>query len=299
MAAISINNEQLQQALRILPLVVTTLLVVLFASALAELTWQVVAPAPQYIPVTETDHDETATRRKRPDYGTRVASLHLFGEANVPVKVERRLDETAPETRLNLTLRGVFSTGGDDALAIVSSEGGNEQFYRMGDKIQGGAILKAVYPNQIIIERDSRRETLTLPKGKDTGIDIRRPEPSRREPAASATAAPSAPDGGTNLGGLRKDLMQNPGKLGKLIQAVPANENGQFVGYRISPRGDPQLFRSLGLESGDILIAVNDVQIDRPEKGMAALQRLMKDDEITLTLMRDGAEFTVYHSIPQ
>ncbi|MEA3412635.1 MAG: type II secretion system protein GspC [Pseudomonadota bacterium] len=294
MAAISINSEQLQRVLRILPVVATTILVVLLASAIAELTWQVLAPAPEYIPTAETDH-AAGPRKKRPDYGSRVASLHLFGAANAPATVERRPDETAPETRLNLTLRGVFSTGGEDALAIVSSQGGDEQFYKVGDNVQGGAILKAVYPNRIIIERGSRRETLTLPKGKDTGIDIRRSEatPTR------APASPQTPGASANLGGLRKDLMTNPGKLGKLIQAVPANENGQFVGYRISPRGDPRLFRSLGLESGDIIIAVNDVQIDRPEKGMAALQKLMKDNELTLTLMRDGAEFTVHHSIPQ
>jgi general secretion pathway protein C len=278
------DNRYLTTILTRLPLVTDGALIVLIAYTAATLTWRWLAPAPADLarPPHPSSPTASATRPTQAvRYDTRIAKLHLFGQSDAP-QAQEALE--APETRLNLTLRGVYATPGEDAMAIIAAGGANEKLYRVGDTIAGGATLKAVYPNRVILQRGARIETLSLPKGEAAGIAITRAPPSSGAPAA-------------RLNHIRSEVLQHPEKLGKMVQAVPARENGRFLGYRLSPRNNAKLFSELGLQNGDIVTAVNGVLIDRPEKGLRALQTLAEAEEITLTLLRDGNEITVHHSM--
>lgn len=297
-----------------LPRLVAAALTVLVAYSLAGLTWEIFIPAPRAQtelaapPPRPVDAPEQA-----PNYAWQIANLHLFGQAREqpPAQV---LD--APETRLNLILRGVYATGNDEALAIIASGGSNERFYHVGDAIVGGGILKAVYRDRVILEHNGRMETLRLPKSEDTSsltvagantsylpgasdagtieaYEGYEEDLTTREPSYSAQGQTSQVD----LGQLREQILQNPGRLGDMVQATPVNENGQFKGYRLTPQGNAQLFGQLGLQEGDIVTAVNGIAIDRPDKGLLALQDLVKAEQVSVTLLRNGTEITVEHSL--
>lgn len=273
------------------PKVTNVLLVVVIAYSLATLLWQIIAPPPP----RDLAQDQqltavTPTKASKPRYDQQIAQLHLFGKAsesqpqNLPV---------APETRLNLTLRGVFSTDDQNAIAIIASGGINERFYRLGDSIPGGATLKAVYPDRVLLERNFQMETLPLPKSEDTGMKISK---------NTSTAAPitlSNATSGVKLSQLRKQILKNPEQLSKMVHAKPITENGQFMGYRLSLRGNASLAQELGLKSGDIVTSVNGIALNRPEKGLNALQNLVNAPNVTLTLLRDGNEVTLHHNLTQ
>jgi type II secretory pathway component PulC len=57
------------------------------------------------------------------------------------------------------------------------------------------------------------------------------------------------------------------------------------------------MFGQLGLQSGDVVTAVNGITIDRPDKGLLALQDLVKADQLSVTLLRNGSEITIEHSL--
>ncbi len=270
-----------------LPTLTSAILIVMIAYLLASLTWRFLAPPPSITIDTNTQRTQSATpRTQRRQYGRQIAQLHLFGKAQLTNTSEAPV---APETRLNLTLRGVFATDDEDSLAIISTGGSNERFYHIGDAVMGGTKLKAVYADRVLLERNNKLETLRLPKGKNAGMQITRsPKPNTIE---------GNPQAGAKLNQLRKDVLNNPEKLGKMVRATPANEDGRFVGYRLSPRGNNALFKELGLQAGDIVTAVNNIQIDRPEKGLNALQNLVNAQEITVTLLRNGSEITIQHRL--
>jgi general secretion pathway protein C len=261
------------------------LLIILIGSSLAILTWQIIAPAPQFVIENSPNASPSIPlQADKPRHEGQIAQLHLFGKA----PIARKEIPDAPKTRLNLTLHGVFASENEDAMAIISSGGANERFYHLGDAIPGGATLKAVYPDRVLLERNSKTETLPLPKSINTGIAI------SRTPAPTVA---SNPETGSKLSTLRKEILSNPGKLGKLVQAKPAMEKGRFKGYQLSPSGNHKLFNELGLEPGDIVTAVNGINIDRPEKGLNALQNLVSATEVTVTLLRDGSEITLQHQL--
>lgn len=104
-------------------------------------------------------------QRRQPEIDERqVAAWHIFGVTGEdPPEVKYGPD--APETSLELTLRGVFaSEDPGKARAIIGDLRGQEEHYAVGHPLPGNARLKAIYPDPIILERNSRYETLRLPR---------------------------------------------------------------------------------------------------------------------------------------
>ena len=95
-----------------------------------------------------------------------IANWHLFGHAQ---SVQLTSAPTvAPETKLNLVLSGVIAYHRQkDAVAIIANGvKAAEKSYGIGDSLPGGASLKEIYGDRVIIEHRGRVETLTLHRKK-------------------------------------------------------------------------------------------------------------------------------------
>lgn len=280
-----------------LPALANMVLIILITYTLAGIVWQFVLSGPRFAleeaapPPSAAPGPTNRVTRTAPD--TTIVQAHLFGTAAAPEVVSAAQAPEAPETRLNLTLTGVYATGeGHNALAIVASGGRTEQFYRVGDSVAGGATLKAVYPDRIILERNGRLETLRLPKGREDGFDIKQSGP---EPGSPRSVAPASDPG--RLAALRQYIVEHPQSLQTMMEATPAREADRFVGYRLRMGNDTRLFEQFGLQTGDIVTQLNGVELDRPRKGLTALKALAKADAIDITLLRDGQPLTLEHSL--
>ena len=73
-----------------------------------------------------------------------------------------------------------------------------------------------------------------------------------------------------------------------LVRAAPVNENGQFIGYRISPGQDRALFNKFGLQNGDVVTAVNGITLDNPLKGFKVLEQVANATQLNLQVKRRG-----------
>ncbi len=90
-----------------------------------------------------------------------IVSAHLFGAAGTAPVTIKAVD--APETRLNLKLRGTIAAGDKKyAHAIIGDGKGKNEVYFVDDAVPGGAILHAVYPDKIILNRAGALETFAL-----------------------------------------------------------------------------------------------------------------------------------------
>lgn len=272
---------------------VNVLLVVWLAYLLADLSWRLV-------PVQQQDSGLRAAPTTPPvqaaDSGaTEVAALHLFGEAAAkPVASKVVAPRDAPDTRLKLTLKGLYASDvAAEALAIVADAKGDEKPYRIGDQLPGGAELKEVYVDRIILMRSGRFETLRLPR--DEGPTAARRGAARATPgAASASRNPAK-----NLQGYRKSLQRNPQSLLKLVRPQPVRENGQFVGYRLLPGKERDFLNDLGLQPGDVVTGINGVTLNSPSQGMKALRALQNDSNVSLDIRRGGRTVAVNLDLPR
>jgi general secretion pathway protein C len=254
------------------------LLVILLAYSLAPATWRLLPSPPASEPLTAP----VAGAPARDEHGGlgAVARLHLFGEA--PAIAARPVPVEAPETRLNLTLRGVFAAvKPESGAAIIAAGNGDENFYRAGDPVAGGAILREVHPERVILERAGRFETLRLPEGSRTGMEFAPPEADVPPPVGSEGDH-------AGLGDFRERLLQNPQEAFEMVQVSPVMEAGRIKGYRVAPGREPALFRRSGLRPGDVVTSVNGVPLDNPAQLNDVMRQLSAAEALDLTVDRKG-----------
>jgi len=164
-------KSKFEGLLKYMPAVVLVLLLVLLAERLADLTWKV-WPQNQAVAATTSAiaANVTATPAQQGVSARQIANWHLFGKAEIS-KVNNKIPTNAPETRLRLTLKGVVASA-DNPSAIIASQKGPEKDYNLGDNIPGGAILREVYPDRVILERRGRYETLSLQRRNLTNKEL-------------------------------------------------------------------------------------------------------------------------------
>ena len=226
--------NQHQKQLHTIVVVLLSLYLIAFA---AKLVWRII-PEPQ-LSATPTVSRAPVISSSSGQNGVNIAKiqqLNLFGNAAAkPAEPVAEVTD-APETRLNLTLTGVVASSEQEAGTAIIENRGSQAVYGLGEKIEGtNATLQKVYNDRVIIKNGVRNETLML-----DGIDYdeanrrremqarNRPEPQEEEEdtvelseeALEATAA----------------LRERPANFTDFISISPKTEEGQLIGYQVSPR---------------------------------------------------------------
>ncbi|MFZ8199638.1 type II secretion system protein GspC [Alteromonas portus] len=289
--------NQHQKQLHTFVVVLLSLYLIAFA---AKLVWRII-PEPQ-LSATPTVSRAPVISSSSGQNGVNIAKiqqLNLFGNAAAkPAEPVAEVTD-APETRLNLTLTGVVASSEQDAGTAIIENRGSQAVYGLGEKIEGtNATLQKVYNDRVIIKNGVRNETLML-----DGIDYdeanrrremqarNRPEPEEEEEdvvelsdeALEATAA----------------LRERPANFTDFISISPKTEEGQLIGYQVSPGKEPELFKSAGLQAGDVITQINGLDLTDLQQSQEALSELRNAQTIELTIIRDGSLTTLYLDLPE
>jgi general secretion pathway protein C len=264
---------------RYLPPIVIAVLVIAIAYQLATLTWTL---APGSTP-TFAPAPRAASNGNEPVADLTVLNdSNLFGqeaEQTAPVVAEV-ID--APETTLSLTLKGILAREDDTSGravpgAIISSSRGEDRAYQVGQTVADadGATLHSVYADRVLLNRSGRLETLRLPK------------------ELTASAAPMGmpsplPQAAQPQGSLREVITENATRLTDIVRIAPHVQEGQVVGFRVTPGRDRATFEALGLQSGDVVTDINGTVLDDPSQGLQVFQSLGESTQANVTVLRDG-----------
>ena len=275
------NTAFPQQLNQRLPAIVSLVLVIAVAHAMATLTWMLL-PADESSVQTRTATRTPVVNRGGQGQAIRqVAIAHLFGQmqqAALPRQTK------APETRLNLVLRGVIAADPMSLSHAIIARGknGKEEVYAVGDKMPGGIVIEEVHPDHVVLNRGGRLESLQLAKDEDVG--------RRSTPRSRGAALP----GGTpaqQLAGIRKEIMSNPTSFGNYALPVVVKKNGKQLGYRLQPQQKgTELMQQVGLRPNDVITEINGIKLDNPQNGIGALRQLSTANSVSITVMRNGAE---------
>jgi general secretion pathway protein C len=141
-------------------------------------------------------------------------------------------------------------------------------------------------------------ETLRLPRANAKGFTQKK---TTTAPSPKTQAKPAA--GNSNfetVGQFRQEIMKNPVRLTEFINAAPHNnEDGKFMGYKLTPSKNTDMFYQLGLEPEDVVININDIVLDAPNKGPEAMQALSSATEVKMVVIRAGTEITLFQDLSQ
>jgi general secretion pathway protein C len=215
-----------------------------------------------------------------------VLDARLFGEASQTNNSAARTTQIPPDTKLSLKLLGIYhNPDPQQSLAMISTAENKSGLYHIGKAVSNGAVLSEVHPKYVILQRGDRYETLRLLGAGNPTLN----------PVAPQNA--NKPSPARQLGNLQRQLATNPEALGKLLRVDPANENGKFIGFKLSAGQDPSLMAQFELQAGDILTSVNGIELDSPLKGFSIVQQLSTANQVTLQIMRQGQMRTLSFNI--
>lgn len=242
---------------RTLRLAVKAVLVVLLALLTARLVLAILTPLPR--PAVSAGTQEAAPE----------ADLTIFSRfdpfiGTVPAPVQTQAAQ-ATETRLNLTLFGTFL--GDPPSAIIQASGGRQGVYFLGDTIAPGVTIEEIRLDQVLLKRNGRMETLSLPH-----------RDGRSGSANGGGGAAVAPRAGT--GNVR-------GMIDNLATYIRIQKNPGGEGFLLFAGNDPAYFDAAGLENGDRLLAINSTPINGPGD-LASLASTLQREPVELSIDRNG-----------
>jgi general secretion pathway protein C len=212
-----------------------------------------------------------------------ITNAHLFGAA----AAAKQDGLNAPQTSMPLVLTGIIA-GNDpqNGLAILGPTAQNSKVYAVGDAVPGGAKLHSVYSDRVIIDRDGRLESLTLPRQASSG------------PAAPPSAA-ALENGNAALERMRRVISEQPGLLAEVLRPQPVMEHNHMTGFRVYPGRNRPAFMRLGLRPGDQVTAINGTPLDDRDRGEQILRTLGSSGEARVTVIRAGQQQDITLNLAQ
>ena len=247
-----------------------------------------------------------------------ISALHLFGKFEPPQAPTA--PAVIPVTPLNLLLRGVIAADNPaSARAIIADQGGKEDYYAINAELPGGAKLKEIHTDRIILVRNNQDEVLRLPReGVEENIPVAVPvsvtpptPPPQPVPEGAAIPVPAPPAAAKGppveqnpetlsiLRSYRDALQTNPQVLAGVAKAEPVTEGSRQLGYRINAGNDPTFLPRFGLEPGDIITTVNGIALDNPAKGLEAVGKLGSANQVNISILRNGQPRTLSFNLDQ
>ena len=176
----------------------------------------------------------------------------------------------APPTTLSLRLYGIrYSDSGELDAAILGFDPNNQRLYKTNEVIADDIVLEFIEPERVIISRGGIRESVTFDK--------------------NAVFPPEVTKSFANSDKKIKVDGINSSSLNQLISFQPYFSNGTLKGYQVRPGKQEELFESTGLKSGDVIIAVNGLDINDP----SVLKELTSIGQKKLDLIRDDDDFSI------
>ena len=161
------GSTNLQSTTQRLPEILSVLLIAGSAYTLANITWNAL-PESNDLTVTPIikGNNQTTEKTNSAQSFRQLSNAHLFGVVSKKTNI---VSTRAPETKLDLVLKGVLATSPMSmASAIIArKKNGPEDIYSIGDKLPGNVTIKEIHPEHVIISRGGQLETLRLPKDSD------------------------------------------------------------------------------------------------------------------------------------
>jgi len=186
-------------------------------------------------------------------------------------------------------LAGTITGPGGYSWAILQEKGTRkQQIFRIHGNIGGGKIV-SVTRKQIQIEKDGKRETLTLSEEETQPRASGKPLPQAPLPPAGQEEVKKLSANRFLVN--REDVNAAVGDINRFMTQArlrPHFEVGKPAGYSVSEIVPGSLMEKLGLKNNDIIKKVNGIGVSRPEEIMQAYAQLQKDSNIELEIDRGG-----------
>lgn len=228
-------------------------------------------------PVTPDSSPTPGTRSRSVDLQG-ILNAHLFGVAGAEATPDSNTID-APQTQLNLVLAGTIAVDDPEkGIALIGETAANAKVYSVGESVTGGVMLKAVYTDRAVLNRNGQLEALLLPRQMAGGAP-----PPRRSPINQPQS-----QGAALANRVRQMVADDPGAIAEVMRPQPVFADGKQRGFRVYPGRNREQFSRLGLMPGDLIMAINGTPLDDPARGMEIFRSMGSAAQVNVTIERGG-----------
>ena len=250
--------------IRSLPVYLSLLFGFVIALQLINLTWKIIYP----VNSVTYSKDSSLLKNNSVDAYKNLSGDPFIKGTNQSLNQVFSID--VPPTSLSLRLYGIrYSNSGQLDAAILGFDPNNQRIYKTNEVIADDIVLEFIEPERVVISRRGIRESVTF--DSDTVLS----------PEITKALANSSK-------GIKVEDI-NSSALSQMISFQPYFSNGTLKGYQIYPGNQSKLFDSSGLKSGDVLVAVNGLDIKDP----SVLKELSVFGQVKLDLIRDDSDLSI------
>jgi general secretion pathway protein C len=227
-------------------------------------------------------------------------SLTLFGKVEAPKQDQPAVIESnAVKTNLNLTLVGVVESSDENSARAIIASGDKQDVYAINASLPAGnnVTLSKVMVDRVIINNNGQYESLWLyqtdPNAPPVSTPVLSPQPIvTKELLSGRNGVAYGPDGPQERTG-DPALAEVSRNLADVVAMSIHRENGQVVGYKIRPGRDAEKFKAVGLQTDDIVTAINGMPLTNPAKIMEIYKNMGNTTSASLEIKRGGGVITV------
>ena len=282
----------------------TTLLVLYLAYMVAGLVWQMVPTETSQGLISVNKGIQKNSVTQTTQSVDQFVALAPFGNAEKKTIVKPNpVNQPAPETRLNVTLVGLVAdstnSSSNNSVAIIESRAGQDT-YGVGERVNGTqANIHQILTDRVILSVGSRFETLMMEGVEYSTVppDVERlakAKPAREEKPQLVEQSEVSKkidkrqdvELAQQLREQRENLFDDPQKLLDVIRIRQFRQNGEVLGYRLSPGKKPELFKSVGLKANDLAVSINGYDLTDTQQAFTLMRELKAMTDATITVKR-------------
>lgn len=233
------------------------------------------------------DRNGSSTRSNESVAASRALQLlvnaHLFGLAPAPGGP----NGAAAQRDTTLVLTGTVATlDPSRGFALIGPSAAAAHVHPVGDSLTGGAVLRAVYRDHVIVDRAGQLSAVFFPRG----------------PKAALTAAAIRPHLAAARGGqddvdsaqsqrqhIEEAVEAESERTAAFVRQQPFYSDNQLRGIALQPGSDPGMLAQLGLKAGDVLEFIDGSPIADPDRLDWLRQRLQSGQPVKLSVIRPGS----------
>jgi general secretion pathway protein C len=204
------------------------------------------------------------------DYNSLMSKYEIF-------EVKEK-SKTQPSANIN-NIQLIGTAIGFKNLAIIKLDS-KTHIVSQGQNINGIKILN-IGRDFILVESDGKTEKITF-KTKAQQTTPNNKQPLNLPPLDKVLSNNTIPKSEI------EKLTADPGVMLTQIRLIPVVENGQTKGFRFDWIQEGSLFQKMGIQVGDILVAINNQKINSGEDAFRILQMLRNESSIKVTILRNG-----------
>lgn len=238
---------------------------------------------------------------KPANYYALIPKRDIFNSAK-PVEVPVIAAAPPAATQLKLKLWGTAVNVSGSSYSIIEDQGARKQgVYGINSPVPGGATVKAIEWDRVVLLHDGKDEILELTK---VALGV----PGKSVPAQAPPV--SVPENG-DASGIHQtaenefavprtevdSALENMSQLFTQVRAVPHFEGGESVGFRLFAIRRGSLFDKIGLKNGDIIRSINGNPMNDPGKAMGLMQELRDTSNLRIEATRNQQPVTLTYNI--